>query len=48
MDLAMDRKSSLSKEDRVDCTQNYYLEAEYGKRVLHDLNVTADIGDDYR
>ena len=44
MDLAMDRKVVL-KEDRVYCTQNYYLELNTAK-MLHDLNVTADIADD--
>ena len=44
MDLAMDRKIVL-KEDRVYCSQNYYLELNTAK-MLHDLNVTADIADD--
>ena len=44
MDLAMDRKVVL-KEDRVYCSQNYYLELNTAK-MLHDLNVTADIADD--
>ena len=44
LDLAMDRKVIL-KEDRVYCTQNYYLELNTAK-MLHDLNVAADIADD--
>lgn len=44
MDLAMDRKIVL-KEDRVYCSQNYYLELNTAK-MLHDLNVSADIADD--
>ena len=44
MDLAMDRKIVL-KEDRVYCSQNYYLELNTAK-MLHDLNVTSDIADD--
>ena len=44
MDLAMDRKVVL-KEDIVYCSQNYYLELNTAK-MLHDLNVTADIADD--
>ena len=44
MDLAMDRKIVL-KENRVYCSQNYYLELNTAK-MLHDLNVTADIADD--
>ena len=44
MDLAMDRKIVL-KEDRVYCSQTYYLELNTAK-MLHDLNVTADIADD--